>query len=143
MDLFRKKDGLDVDTRAAPTPPYEQTHGALRSLLLVEHSTVLRGAYTTDAERISASTTASSNAPATTTNDDSVASALARAGRSSAVTSAAIMSIILGVIMVVIFMLLVLMFCIKRSGRERREAATPTHGLEMRTVTERVRPEKS
>jgi hypothetical protein len=143
MDLFRRKSSLDVDTHAAPTPPYEQTHGAFRSLLLVEHSTILRGASTTGADSISASTTASSNAPASTTNDDSVASALARAGRSSVVTSTAIMSIILGGIVVVIFMLLVLMFCIKRSKRERRVAATPTDGTEMRTVIERARAEKS
>jgi hypothetical protein len=53
------------------------------------------------------------------------------------------MSIILGGIVVVIFMLLVLMFCIKRSKRERRVAATPTDGTEMRTVIERARAEKS
>jgi cobalamin biosynthesis Mg chelatase CobN len=143
MDLFRRKDSLDVDTHAAPTPPYEQTYGALSSLLLVEYSTVLRGAYTTGTERISASTITSSNAPTTTTDDDSVASALARAGRSSAVTSTAIIYIILGVILVVIFMLLVWMFCIKRSKHKRREPTTPTHGLEMRTATERAKVDAS
>lgn len=143
MELFRRKDSLDIDTRAAPTPPYEQPHSAVFSLLLLEQSTVLRGADTTGIDSISVSTPASSNIPATTTSNDQVASALVQAGRSSAVTSTTISCIILGVVVIVIFMLLALMFFIKRSNRGKREAGTPIHGLEMRAVTERARFDRS
>jgi hypothetical protein len=112
MDLL-SREGLVVDTRASPTPPWTSTNGPLDGLLFNAESMTLQTSGWSYV--VPASETLSTTLPVPTANDDAAPSAPAQVARFSTLSGTAILFITLGGTTLLIVLLLVTIFCMIRS----------------------------